>query len=166
MDESLHRLVDTTHRLIDGMLLGAFLTRQTVKRFLDVIHQRLLIEVLIVLAIQIFKSLQLLDIAQSHIGCQIEVESRNRLSAVHLILSTLHRDTSQDRSCLDTLGRARSTMTGDKATVQDVIQRMLHAGERLGGIIVLIVNMEIVVFYGITTLLREQIVIHERLRGL
>ena len=57
-------------------------------------------------------------------------------------------------------------MTSDKATVQDVIQRMLHTGERLGGIIVLIVDMEIVMFYGITTLFREQIVINERLRGL
>ena len=57
-------------------------------------------------------------------------------------------------------------MTSDKATGQDVIQRMLYTSERLGGVIVLIVDVEIVVFYRITTIFREQIVIYKRLRGL
>ena len=106
VDESLHRLMDTSHGLVDSMLLGTFLTRQTIERLLDIIQQRLLIEILIVLARQILKGLQLLDIAQTHIRSQIEVEGRDGLSAMHLILCTLHRDTSQHGSRLDTLGRA------------------------------------------------------------
>ena len=158
--------MDTSHRLVDSMLLGTFLTRQTIERLLDIIQQRLLIEILIVLARQILKGLQLLDIAQTHIRSQIEVEGRDGLSAMHLILCTLHRDTSQHGSRLYTLGRARGAMTSNKATGQDVIQRMLYTSERLGGVIVLIVDVEIVVFYRITTIFREQIVIYKRLRGL
>ena len=145
--------MDTAHRLVDGMLLNTLLTRQTVERFLDIIHQRLLIKILIVLASQILKGLQFLNITQSYIRSQIEVEGRDSLSTVHLILCTLHGDTSQYRGRLNALGRARGTMTRDKTTSQDVIQRVLHTGERLSRIIILIVDMEIVMFYGITAIL-------------
>ena len=106
VDKRLHGLMHTSHSLVDGMLLGTLLTRQAVERLLDIIHQRLLIEILIALTIQVLKGFQLLNIAHTDIGCQIEIEGRDCLSAVHLILTALHRDTSQHRSRFDTFGRA------------------------------------------------------------
>ena len=54
-------------------------------------------------------------------------------------------------------------MTSHETTIQDIVQRMLHTSQRLRGIIVLVVDVQIVMFYSITTLVRQQIVVHERL---
>ena len=166
VDEGLHRLMHTTHRLVDGVLLGTLPTLQTFQRLLDIVHQRFFVQVFIALAIQVFQCFQLLDIRQAHVWCQIEIKGRNGLTTMHLVLTTLHRDTSQHRGRLNTLGRTRSTMTCHKAAVQDVVQRMLYAGQRLGGIIVLVVDVQIVMFHSVTTLTRQQIVVHERLGSL
>ena len=56
-------------------------------------------------------------------------------------------------------------MSGDEATLENMIQRVLHTGERLRGIVILVVNMQVVVFHCLTTLVGEQIVVNERLRG-
>ena len=37
VDKGLHRLVYATDRLVDGMLLGTFLTLQSVQRLLDIV---------------------------------------------------------------------------------------------------------------------------------
>ena len=152
--------------LVDGMLLCAFLTCQTVKRHLQIVHQRLVVQVLVILAVKFFERLQLLDISEAYIRSQIEVESRYRLSSVHLVLAALHRDTCQNRSRLDALGRARGAMPCHESALQNMIQRMLHAGERLRWIIVLIVDMQIVVLHSVATVLRQQIVVDEGLRRL
>ena len=57
-------------------------------------------------------------------------------------------------------------MTGNEPTLEDVVERMLHACERLCGIVVLVVYVQVVVFHGITALLREQVVVDEWLCGL
>ena len=57
-------------------------------------------------------------------------------------------------------------MSCNKTTSQDVVQRMLHTGQRLRGIVVLIVDMQIVMLYGITTLARQQVVVNEGFGGL
>ena len=90
MDEGLHCLVYTTHGLVDSMLLGTFLARQSVKGLLDIIHQGLVVEVLVTLTIQVFQGFQLLDIAHADVGCQIEVEGWDGLSTVHLVLAAFH----------------------------------------------------------------------------
>ena len=95
VDESLHRLVHTTHGLVDGMLLGTLLARQTVEWLLDIIHQRLVVKVFVALAIQIFQSFQFLDIAHADVRCQIEVKGGDSLTTVHLVLGTFHRYTGQ-----------------------------------------------------------------------
>ena len=156
----------TTNRLVNGMLLGTFLALQSVERLFQIVHQRLIIEVLVALAVQFLQGFQLLHITHTHVRSEVEVEGRDGLSAVHLVLTALHRDTGQHRGRLNTLGRARGTMTGDKATVQNIVQRVLHTGERLRRIIVLVVDMQIVVLHGQTTLFREQVVVDERLRSL
>ena len=161
VDKCLHGLMHTSHRLVDGMLTGTVSTLQTIQWGLQIVHQRLVVQVLKVLTIQVFECFQFLDIAHAHERCQIKVESRNSLSAVHLVLCALQRDTSQHAGSLDALGGARCTMTGSETVMQDVIQRVLHAGKTLGGIVILIVNVQIVMLNGVATLLAQQIVIHE-----
>ena len=95
MDESLHRLMHTAHGLIDGVLLGALLARQPVERLLEIVYQRLIVETLVVLAVQFLQRLEFLYIGHAHVGSQIEVEGRDGLATVHLVLGALHRDTSQ-----------------------------------------------------------------------
>ena len=85
---------------------------------------------------------------------------------MHLILRTLKGYACQYGSRLYALGRTRRAMAGRKAVVEDIVERMLAAGKRLGGIIVFVVNMQIVVLHGVTYLLRQQVVVNERLCGL
>ena len=90
MDKRLHGLMHTSHSLIDSMLLGTLLSQQTIQRFLDIVHQWLIIEILIVLTIQVLKCLQFLDIGQTHIRGQIEIKSGDCLTSMHLVLTALH----------------------------------------------------------------------------
>ena len=166
MDEGLHRLMHTAYGLVDGMLLGAFLACQTIEGLLDIVHQRLVVEILVIFAIEILKGFQFFDITQAHVGCEIEVEGRDGLTAVHLVLATLHGDTGQHRGRLNALGTTRGTMTCSKSVLQDIIQRVLHTGERLRGVIIFVVDVQIVVFYGVAALFREQIVVDEGFGGL
>ena len=47
-----------------------------------------------------------------------------------------------------------------------MIQRVLHAGQRLRGIVVLVVNVEVVLLHGLAHLVAEEVVVNERLGGL
>ena len=145
----------TTNSLIDGMLLGTLFTNESIEGLLDIVHQRLIVEVLITLAIQILKRLELLNITHTHIRGQIKVKSRDSLTSVHLVLATLHRDASQNGSRLNTFSSTRGTMTCNETACEDMIQRMLHTSKRLRWVIVLIVDVQIVMFYSITALLRK-----------
>ena len=85
---------------------------------------------------------------------------------MHLILCRLHGDAAHDAGRLDALGGAALSVSGTESPLEDVVQRMLHASERLGGIVVLVVDVEVVVLAGLASLLAEEIVIDERLRRL
>ena len=69
VDESLHRLVYTSHGLVDGVLLGTLLAGQSVEGFLDIVHQRLVVEILVTLAVQILQRFQFLDVTQTDVWC-------------------------------------------------------------------------------------------------
>ena len=166
VDKGLHRLVHAPYGLVHGMLLGALLPGQSVERSFDVVDERLIVEVLVTLSVEFFQVFQFLDVCHAHVGCQVEVEGRDGLSAVHLVLGALHRDTSQHRGGLDALGRARGAMSGDEAAGEDMVEGVLHAGERLGGVIVFVVDVEVVVLHGLAALLGEQVVVDEGFRGL
>ena len=92
---------------------------------------------------------------------EIEVESRDCLTSVHLVLSCFHRDTCQHTCRLNALGRARCPVSSCEAVHEDVVERMLHASERLGRVVVLVVNVEVVVEHCIATFLTQQIVVNE-----
>ena len=129
MDECLHRLVDTSHRLVDGMLTHSVDARQLIEGLFEIIHEHLIIELTVVLSVEVLQCLQLLDIGQTHIGSQIEVEGRNSLTAMHLVLGTFQRDTGKDGCRLNTLGRTAGTMTGNKTLCQDIVERVLYTGQ-------------------------------------
>ena len=76
---------------------------------------------------------------------QIEVESRNGLTSVHLVLGSLERNACNHTGSLNTLCRPTLTMACRKTVFQNFIKRMLHARKTLGWVIVLVVNMEQVV---------------------
>ena len=166
VDERLHGLVHTLHSLVDGMLAYALSAGKTGQRGLDEILYLAVVQFAVVLGIQIFQHLDFLYETLAHVWCQIEVESRNSLTAVHLVLHSLHADTAQYRSGLDTLCRTALAMTGLETVLQDSVQRMLDAGQRLGRIVILVVDVQVVVAYSLLHLIAQQIVVHERLCGL
>ena len=166
VDEGLHSLVHAVHRLVDGVLLDALQTAQTGQRQGEVILKLDVVELAVVLAHELLKHLHLFNITLTHVRSQVEVESGNALTAVHLVLHRFHRDTADDGGRLDALGGTALAVTGLEAVLEDLVQRVLDAGHRLGGIVVLVVDVQIVVLHGLAHLLGEQVVVDEGLGGL
>ena len=137
------------HGLVDSMLTDALTTNQTGQRSLDEVLNLAIVQLAIVLGIQILEHLHLLDETLAHIGCQIEVKGWDSLTTVHLVLHGLHADTTKDGGCLNALCRTALSVASLETILQDSIQWMLNTGQRLGGIVVLIVNVQIVVLHGI-----------------
>ena len=151
----------SAHGFVDGVLTCAVLALQSVKRSLQIVNQWLVIQLFVILAVQLFQCLQLLNVAHTHVWSQIEVECRYSLSAVHLVLSALHRDTSQHAGSLYTLCGARCSVTGSKTVLQYVVERVLHTGKTLSWVVVLIVNVQVVMLHRVTTFLAQQIVVNK-----
>ena len=84
---------------------------------------------------------------------------------MHFVLCGFERDTSEDTCRLDSLSWARFAVTGRETAIEDVVERMLHASETLCRIVILVVDVDIVVFHSLESLLVEEIVIDERLGG-
>ena len=61
--------------------------------------------------------------------------------------------------------RTAGAMSGGKAALKDVVEWMLAACKRLGGIVVLVVDVQVVVLHGIAHIVGEQIVVDEGLCG-
>ena len=80
---------------------------------------------------------------------------------MHLILACLERDAGYDGSCFDAACRTRLAMTCHEAMFKDMVERMLHACERLGGVVILVVDMEITASHGFARLIGEEIVVDE-----
>ena len=57
-------------------------------------------------------------------------------------------------------------MSGNEAAGQDVVKRMLHAGERLRGVVVLVVYVQQVVLHSLAGIVREEVVVNEGFRAL
>lgn len=163
VDERLHGLVDAAHSLVDGKLEQALIAIETVKRSLQIVLDLCRAEIIETATLKLLQRPHFLLVGIAHIGSEVEVESRNGLTSVHLVLTSLQGDASQYGCRLDALGRTGRSVTCRESVAQDDVERMLHTGERLGGIIVLVVDVEIVVLHSQTRILREQVVVHERL---
>ena len=140
------------HGLVDGVLLQACLALQSVQWLLLVVIDRSVVEVLQVFACQLLQVLHLFLIRHAYVWSQVEVEGWDSLSAVHFVLACFQRDAGQYGCCLYALGRTAGTVACRESVVQDDVQRMLHAGEALGWIVVLVVDVEIVVCNGVARL--------------
>ena len=156
----------TTHCLVDGMLQDAFIALQEIQITLNIVIHLHVIQPAIVLSHEGLEVFHFLDKGATDIGCQIEVKSGDSLTAMHLVLGCFHRDAGDDASSLDALGRTRLTMACHIALLQHFVQRMLHASETLGGIIVLIMNMQIVATDSLTRLFAQEVIIDKGLSGL
>ncbi len=166
VDESLHGLVYATYGLVDSVLLQALLALKAVEREVQVVVDLIIIEVAEVLAGEFLQLLYFFFIRGTHVRSQIEVEGGNGLTTVHLVLCCLHGDTTHDAGCLDALCGTTLTMSGTETTLQDMVQGVLDAGQRLGGIVVLVVDMQQIGTNGLACILAQQVVVYEGLGGL
>ena len=57
-------------------------------------------------------------------------------------------------------------MAGYKAALKNIVERMLHACEALGGVVVFVVYVQVVVAYGLARLGCEEVVVDKRFRSL
>ncbi len=165
VDKCLHSLMHTAHGAVHGMLQQALVALKLIKRTAHIVAE---IGSLHFRQVATRKALQIFDLLhkrRAHKWRQIEIECRDGLPAVHFVLSRFHRYAGYYACRFDTLGRARLPMAGHKAVVQNVVERVLHAGKALGRVIVLVVDMDIIAAHGIACFRRQQIVVNERLGG-
>ena len=161
MDECLHSLMHATYGTVHGLLTHAVDASLVAKRFNQIVLDLLCVEFRILLSFILLKATKLLKIGHVDVWCEIEVESRNSLSTMHLILCSLERDTSLNACCLNALGRTALGMSGLQTMLKDGIERVLYTGKRLGWIVVLVMNMYITALHGTLHLFVKQIVINE-----
>ncbi len=152
----------SSYSLVDCMLQIAFIPLQTVKRFFNIIFKLCLLQVGEILIDELLEIVYLLNETCPYVRGKIEIESRDSLSAVHLILSRLERYAGYHACRLDSLCRARFAMTCHKPVLQDTVERVLHASEALCWVIILVVDMDIVVFYRILYSVGKKVVVNER----
>ena len=117
--------------------------------------------ILEVFARELLQVFHFLLVRHSYVWSQVEVESRNSLTTVHLVLTGFQRDASQYGCCLNTLGWTAGTMASCETMLQDDVERMLYASQTLGRIIIFVVYMNVVVQDGVTNFLAEEVVVNE-----
>ena len=84
---------------------------------------------------------QFFDKSRADEWCEVEVECRDGLSAVHLVLCYFERDACKYCGCFDALGGTAFAMPGNEALLENAVEGMLHACEALGGVVILVVDV-------------------------
>ena len=163
VNEGFHGLMHPTDRLIHGMLQTAQFVVEAVEGAFDIIFQRCVVEGFQVDIHYLLGLFQLFYIRLAHVWGKIEIECRYSLTSVHLVLSCFQRYARYHTGCLNAFCRTALAMTCHKTMLENFIERMLHAGQRLGRVVVFVVDMDIVVQHGLTHLLAQQIIIHKGL---
>ena len=153
------------HGLVDGVLLDALPSLQTVQGEAEVVFDGCLVELAVVLGIEVLQYLHLFNIGLADVGRQVEVEGRDGLPAVHLVLCRLHADAGQYAGGLYALGWPALAVSGLEPVLQYLFQWVLHAGQALRRVVVLVVDVKVVVLHGLACIFREQVVINEWLGG-
>ena len=166
VDERLHGLMYTAYGLVHGMLQYACLALKAVEVLDEVIVEGDLIEMAVVGAEEFLELLHLLDEGQADIRCKIEVEGGDSLSAVHLILGCLHAYAGEHAGRFDTLGGTALAVACHVTAFEHMVQGVLHACERLGRIVVLVVDVEVVLLHSLADIFSQQVVVDEGFRCL
>ena len=161
MDECLHSLMHSSYGTVHSLLTHAVDASLVAKRFNQIVLDLLCVEFRILLSFILLKATELLQIGHVDVWCEIEVESRNCLSTMHLILSSLERNTRLNTGSFYTLSRTALGMSSLQTMLKDGIKRVLYACKRLGWIVVLVMNMYISAFHSSLNLFIKQIVINE-----
>ena len=82
---------------------------------------------------------------------------------MHLVLNSLHRNTTKDTCGLDSLCRTRFAMAGKETLLENLVQRMLDAGKTLGWVVVLVVNVDVVLLNCLLHIVRKHAFVDIRL---
>ena len=88
--ECLHSLVYAAYSHIDGMLFQPLVALYSYQIALDVIVDRSIFQMVEVNAFERGEFVDFLLVGLPYVRSQIEVECRNRLTAMHFILDSLH----------------------------------------------------------------------------
>ena len=78
---------------------------------------------------------------------------------MHFVLCRFERDAGDHACRLDSFCGTRFAVAGDEPVFEDAVERMLHASEAFGGVIILVVNVDIIVFHRLLHFGREEIVV-------
>ena len=97
---------------------------------------------------------------------EVEVERRNGLSAVHLVLRYFERHACKYGGGFDAFGRTAFAMSGDESVFKYAVERVLNACQTFCGVVVLVVDVDISGTYGIARLGAQQVIVDKRLCGL
>ena len=129
------------------MLYYAVVSLYTHKITLQVIIDLHIIQTCIVFPIDLADLVQFLLESPSYERSHIEVKCRNSLTSMHFVLDCLQGNTSENARSLNSLRRAGLTVACEESVLQDLVQRVLDAGETLGRVVVLVVDMDVIVLY-------------------
>ena len=155
VDKRLHRLMNTVDGAVDGVLQHTVDAFESVEGTADEIFNLGIVKRGIILAVEVFQHLDFLHKRRPHEGREIEVKRRNSLTAVHFVLSGLHRDAAKDARRLDALGRAALAVSCAKTVFQYLVERVLYACEALCGIVILVVDVDVALLDSLSHLRRE-----------
>ena len=147
------------------MLESAVTALQADEVTLDVVVDLRLLEVAEVGVEHVADLVHLFLEGLAHERGEIEVEGRDGLAAVHLVLHRLHGDAGEDGRGLDALRRAGLAVAGLEAVLEDQVQGVLDAGEGLRGIVVLVVDVDVVLGDGLADRVGKEALVHVALRG-
>ena len=129
------------------MLDDAVVSLYTHKVSLQIVVYRYIIETCVALAVDLTDLIELLPECPSYERSHIEVKCRNSLTSMHFVLDCLQGNTSENARSLNSLRRAGLTVACEESVLQDLVQRVLDAGETLGRVVVLVVDMDVIVLY-------------------
>ena len=97
--------MDACHCHVDRVLDHSVVTLDTDEVSSDVVVDLDVIQTGIILSVDVADLVEFLLEGTSHEWGHVEIECRDGLATVHLVLDCLHRDASQDAGCLDSLCR-------------------------------------------------------------
>ena len=165
VNKGFHCLVHTAHGLVYSMLEGAVTALQSGEVTLKIIVNLGGLEVLI---IGIHNGAHLVNLfleGFAYEGSQVEVEGGDGLTTVHLVLDGFHGNAGEDGCGFYALCGTGLSVTCLETMLKNDVQGMLDAGEGLGGIVVFVVDVDVVAGNGLTHGVTEEAFVHIALGG-
>ena len=106
MYKGLHGLVYAADSHVDSMLYHAVVALDSNELPLEIVVDLHIIKTSVVLTVDLSDLVEFLLECPSYERRHVEVECRDRLTSMHLVLNSLKRDASEDAGCLDSFSRA------------------------------------------------------------